>query len=539
MQNIYPIIMFLFFSILFSGCGKGDVSNTSNSGVTSNPSTTITLSTDCSGSNCGSSANAYKGSGIGIWRAKNTQAASSKLDVTLSNVANKEITIVFTNEGDTDVSLSRITVDASLKREMRGNEFTENYNKIIHFEKRVDVKKLLQQSYSINQNQKLRAISPKVWNEGDQRGWLIEPYETLESRTATLKRQTTASDGRTINFWVENSETGKVTDGILSEISGKFLGLYSEVVNLAGKPWGTHKYSNLILDEQPLDIVLANFDKDNRAGGVIGYFFGVNNFLSRSNSNEALALFVDTETLYLSSMGTAITLGTMAHELTHAINFYQRDVLSDDDFDTFLDEMTAIMMEDVLSSQIDPSYSDTKTRYISWLQNPSVYNCDFTYWKDGYYCDGKSVNNYDVAASFGAFLLRQHGIAFYKNIFKTNSDSSISNDRLRSINILGKAIKTYDNGGFGYALQHWGASIALFPVGISPQGFGYPVLNSDGVHLEAFDGNSYRSNRQLPSSSPSLLKAHGHFPFLRKVSSDTYAESFTVPRNVSVTIVVK
>ncbi|MDR1555264.1 MAG: hypothetical protein LBS39_04465 [Campylobacteraceae bacterium] len=552
MRNVFvTAAFFVLFGVLLSGCGKGDINNTAGGGGATPPptppSTAITLSVDCSGYYCASSSNTYVGGGIGVWRAKNTHASSyASLNVDLSNVANRDITVVFTNEGNNDVSLSPIAINVSLKREIQGNEFSESFDEIVHFEKRVDVNELLKQSSHASQNQKLKSISPKVWYVGNKTTWIIEPYGIVENRTATLRKQAN-SNGRTINFWVEDGEfeIGKITDTMLDTIRDKFSNdIYPYAVSLAGEPWGSHAYlSDFISGDQPLDIVLVNFDKDNTPHGVVGYFYGLNNFLSVPRSNEAIVLFADTETLYLGGTdGVFGTLSTMAHELTHAINFYQRDVLHENDnFDTFLDEMSAIMMEDVLGSKIDSVYSDIDGRYSSWLANgdKAIYNCDFTIWEDGRYCSGKSIYNYSVAGSFGAFLLRQYGIDFYKRLFKTNGSSSINNYRLKSVDILDRAIKAYNSEGLGRALQRWGAGIAMFPVNVSPNGFGYPELNESGFYLRAFDGNLYASKRRLPASSPSILEAHGHFPFLRKTTSSTYKETFSVPPNVSVTIVVK
>ncbi|MDR0408069.1 MAG: hypothetical protein LBH45_04040 [Campylobacteraceae bacterium] len=538
MQNKRIIVSFLvFFGILLSGCGQGDINNigTGNKGGgggTPPSSSKIELSADCSGSDCGNNGNAYTGSGVGVWRAKNSGTSYASLNVALSNVANKEITVVFTNEGSTDVSLPSISVDTSLGKEIN---IEDDSKKIIHFEREFDFEQLLKRDFFANQNQRFRSISPN-YVIGNTKTWWMKPYEIFDGRATTLKKQITSS-GRGINFWVEDSEfaNNKVTDEMLDNIAGGFNDIYPDIVALAGEPWGTHQYSNLLIEsDQPLNIVLANFDKDGEAYGVVGYFWNINNFLDTNElpykSNEALVLFVDTETLYLGNNGILDTLSTMAHELTHAIHFYQRSVVMEDSFDTFLNEMSAIMMEDILASKIDAYYNSVESRYHSWLRD-KTYNCDFTYWKEGYYCDGKSVKNYDVAGSLGAFLLRQHGIDFYKNLFKTRSNTS-GNERAKSLNILDRSI----NGGLGRALQRWGASIALFPQYTSPAGFGYPELNKEGFYLKAFDGNNIR---KLPTSSPSTLKANGHFPFLRKTSGNTYTESFTVPPNVSVSVVVK
>ncbi|MDR3177407.1 MAG: hypothetical protein LBT96_00330 [Campylobacteraceae bacterium] len=537
MKSRFAMALFVtLFSVLSLGCGpEGDNNvedDTDDNEITlplPAPTAVISLASACSGSYCGNNGNSHKGSGVGIWSAKNTEAPSASLDIELSNVANKEIMVVFTNEGhNVPYYFPNIYVDTSLKKNIY-EESTEDFDETIHFNKKVDLQKLLEQ----DDVKKSKSISPKVWNTGDKESWIIEPYDKRESRTAILVAKGSSS-GRNINFWVESSEyqSTKISQDTIRNIANKFVTLYSYAVSLAGEPWGTHGYGNLIAgSNQPLNIVFVNFDNNNKGGGVAGYFYGRNNFLNAEGSNEALALFIDTETIY--AKGTLVALSTIMHEFTHAINFYQRDILIDDDFDTFLEEMSANMMEDVLSNMISTTYSDTIDRYSSWIKNATFYNVDFSNWKS-------ESSYYDITASFGAFLLRQYGVEFYKNLFITHSDPSISKAKLKSLNILDKVIKPYNNsGGLGRALRHWGASIALLPYNASPSGFGYPRKISGGFTLKEIDGNSYINTRKLPTSSPSVLRPHANFPFLRRATNGIYKESFVVPQNVSVTIVVK
>ncbi|MDR1614079.1 MAG: hypothetical protein LBS26_00720 [Campylobacteraceae bacterium] len=539
MQKMFKIFLTAAVIVFWVGCGGVEEEDGSSGGGGESG----VLTSDCSGTYCGSNENNYAGSGIGVWRYKNSGSRNAALNVSLNNVANKDITIVFTNEGVSSVTLPYISVDTSLHNEMSmqnwgGGDYVDTFNyipdAIREFNAREYLLKEVEPSQSIiNYNQ----IFAKTWSLGEQNEWYVHKSSTVyEKRIATLKKQITVS-GRTVNIWVENSEygSGKMSDTIINSISGYLNTVISSVVSVAGEPWGQHSYTNLISAVQPLDIVLVNLKKDNQPFGTLGYFYALNNFLNSgtiTSSNEALAVFVDTETIYLHSNGTLYAVSTIAHELTHAVHFYQRSVRIDDPFDTFLNEMSAIMMEDIVAKKIDSTFNDVKFRYIDWHEE-SDYRYDFADWS----LSGDT--NYDVAGSFGAFLMRQHGINFYKALFATRSSSG-STDHEKSLNILDKAIKSYNGEGLGRALQRWGASIAMFPSSSSPSGFGYPARNSDnGFTFEAFDGNSYKPYRKLPTYSPASLYAHAHFPFLRKTAGYTYSEQFIVPPKVSVSIVVK
>jgi hypothetical protein len=192
------------------------------------------------------------------------------------------------------------------------------------------------------------------------------------------------------------------------------------------------------------------------------------------------------------------------------------------------------MMEDIVAKKLDSTFNDSKLRYQKWHSGTS-YRYDFADW------ELSGDINYNIAGSFGAYLLRQYGVDFYKKLFATRSSPSMpaADSRAKSLNILDEALKSYGGISLGRALQRWGASIAMLPASTAPHGFGYPSKSSGGFEFEAFDGNSYKSYRKLPTSAPSSLFAHGHFPFLRQTSSYTYTETFTVPPKVSVSIIVK
>jgi hypothetical protein len=543
MQKIFKLLLAQLIVLFLVGCGgSGNGSdqsgNTEGQGGGKDPSgnSAPSFTSDCSENYCGSNANTYTGIGIGAWHYKNNSDKNVALNVSLSNVTDKNITIVFTNEGSNKVQLPHITVNTALKSKMnvKNAGYIDTFNYIPDNIKKFNFKDLTLQKSKSYQNTNYQ-IAANTWGVNDQKHW----YVSKEQRIATLKKQETIS-GLTVNIWLENSEYGdkKITDATIDKISSRLDDVVRNVVSIAGEPWGTHQYSNLIPSNQPLNIVLANFNQDGQGFGTIGYFYPLNNFINDSasikDSNEALAIFVDTETIYDNRTDDGILYGisTIAHELTHAVHFYKRLVVTGEGFDTFLNEMTAIMMEDIVAQDIDSTFNNVKLRYVQWHKD-TLYGHNFADW----ITDDDSDDSYDIAGSFGAFLLRQHGVNFYKTLFTARSDLSASN---KSLNILDKAIKEYNGEGLGRALQRWGASIAMLPANESPKGFGYPMrYDNNDFYFEGFDRNDYKKYRTLPEKSPETLEGYAHFPFLRKPIGNTYTEEFTVPSNVSVSIIVQ
>jgi hypothetical protein len=465
----------------------------------------------CDNPSCNINLNVSSKNSIDVWSYKNSNSSSVNLNISIHTTSDKEITVIYTNEGNSYVTMPYISVNTALEDEM------------------IYPHKKMEEFFEPAGSDVLRYLEPDIidWNDSldfgqtlsisDTRTWISHQNYGATSRTATLRKQLSVN-GRTINLWIEDSEyaNGNMDVKKIDSISSNISTIYTNVVSVAGEPWGPHIFYGLIPENQPLDIVFINFGNS----GYAGYFWINNNYINKDNSNKALVIFVTTRS------SAASTLSTIAHELTHAINFYQRFIVTKDfnmyeyeAFD-FLDEMMAVMMEDIVADKI--SYNSAANRYMNWLNTP-LYQYDFANWQGG--------DSYSVVSSFGSFLLRQYGIDFYKTLLGTLGTS---------IDVIDKAIKVYDNDGLAKALRNWGASIAMFPAVTAPEGFGYPErLNDNGFNLEAFDGSAYGKYRKLPTSSPATLAPHAHFPFLRKTTNNTYNESFVVPNGVGVSIVVK
>ncbi|WP_187360141.1 M30 family zinc metallopeptidase [Chitinolyticbacter meiyuanensis] len=383
------------------------------------------------------------------------------------------------------------------------------------------------------------AEKPSAAIVGNNQIWYVH-VDQMETRTATLRRKLTAADGRIINFWVENGEFAgdRLTETQLDTIASRFStgsnAIYGMVTGLAGEPWGAHSLNDLIGPNQELDIVLVNFDHDNQPYGLMGYFWSYNNFkrsTSTPQSNESLSLYLDTETIYRTAGDTGLKtqLNTLAHELTHMINFYQRGVVLDNTFDTFLEETSALMMEDIVGLRIDPDYHPIRDgRFPDWL-NQAGYNCNVTTWDDD---SGSACFSYSVNGSFGGYLLRYYGVEFYRRLLRDDSSSN-------SVTLLDNAIRGVGGLGLADAVRRWGTSIALLPALGTPATFGYPERIDSGYTLPGINGPDYLADRVLPSSVPSMLQGYAHFPVVRTPAGNSYNETISVPPGTTLSVIVQ
>lgn len=535
----------LALGAVLAGCGGG------GGGGPSGPSSQLTAA--CSGTACGAAnATTYSGQGVGVWSYTNTTQAEQQIPVGLTNLGSKQVTLIYTNNGDASVPMPALTLTppaattATAQKSLSAAPATVNRipDRIRNFKPRLT-------AADMQARQSIKPQAAAILPVGSQRSWFVQPGDSrIEARQATLRRQAsvpTPTGTRTINVWLEDSEydAAKVSDAMLDTLLQRFTSgsdaVYPLITGLSGEPWGAHSYSDLIDPEQPLDIVFVNFVPDRTPYGLLGYFWSLNNFKQDpanpdlKYSNQSLSFYMDTETLYLDpAEGMTNQISTLSHEFVHMTNFYRRSVQlskpgTDYAFDTFLEEMSAMMGEDIVAQRVTPGFNSIANgRVPSWLSR-SGFNCDPAAWSAD---TAAPCFGYDVNGSLGAYLVRQYGVGFYKQLLSNTTSTD-------SLQVLGNAIQQAGGPTLPVAIQRWGANIALLP-GDVPSGYGWPARTEQGFTLAAINGSSLASSRVLPTTVPVNLNARGHFPFLRQPDAQgTYQEQLRVPAGSTLTAVVR
>lgn len=508
----------------------------------------------CSGANCSAVSNTqYTGSGVGVWKVSNTSASAITKEVSINGFTGQELTLIYTNEGAVDQPMPTISLSSAnqptyaMSKELSQSTHSAINEKVNQYNLTQWKEKAARSSNQYNTVllSNMASSAPSFAKVGEIKSWNYMRNDNDNAvANATLVKQVSTKDGRLVNFWVQTDEYAatKITQTMIDQMAATFAtnnkAIYDGVVEIAGAPWGPHNYSNMISgSNQPIDIVLVNITPDSRAYGTLGYFWSGNNFTKTSerNSNESLSFYLDTETLYLEkNIGVKILSYTLAHEFTHMANFYNRAVAKgspDYVFSQFMEEMSALMMEDTLSSYISTDYHSIRdNQFPQWL-NDAAYNCSINEFDVSLTGD---CPGYAVHASFGSYLLRTYGVNFYKSVFRDFSSKD-------SMALLDRQIKLSGGSGMPATLSNWGTSIAVLPSDKTPYGFGLPSRTDVFQYpLVALDQPYYKDVRKLPTSVPATLQGNGgHFPFLRKGVSGTYTEKFTIPANTTLTIVVK
>ena len=520
----------------------------------------------CTGASCGAaSGTAFSGSGIGVWRFRNTTACPASLDFRLTGVAaGMEGLLLFSNGTAGPVStlpspgaLATPPV-AALRLEIpldadptalamdRWHEFLLEENRQLG----LSLRSLPAHAPSAGPRT-LTAASPAPVALGDPRDWRENATSPPPTYPTFARAICTLPGGRRAVFWVDPAaETaGSITSDDLAYFRTTFCGAAGDEANggfarvraLMGDPWGAVPASlagSLVSDAAGLQDVNLVFLQVPVVPGKpkvwVGYFYGLNNFLRSADpqfasSNEALAFFIDAAQIHLTATSRSYLASALLHELTHMVNFYQRPVLRDVANDTWLEETTATMVEDVVVPVATPDHTS-----IIPLQRIRPYvasggGITYTGWLY------PEQNSYALAGAFGAFVNRRHG---------TSILSGTTTCATGGIACVDGLIRAAGGEGFADDFARTGASIfALFPAAAIPEGFGYPARVTGAYTLAAIDVSAFAASRKGSAAALTLdFPATSHTYKLDDVPAgrtDYARTGIVVPAGTSLHVVVR
>jgi hypothetical protein len=465
--------------------------------------------------NCGAvNSTTYSGSGIGIWHKTNLNAGTSNVAVSIGGLVNKSVTLVVTNQTPVVLALPLLRPHTDYIEPPTGPAPVEDPVATL-------------------------ATTPKVHRNAvvalpaaaQMRNFLVKDGTI---RTTTLMQQYTLSDGALVSLWVENSQIGatKMTPAITAALGASFAGaggVYDTLKAVGGPLWGPHSFNSYMgWSNISIDLIFVGLGAPASVYGDVGYFYAKNNALKSADpaSNESLALFLDADTTYGDGERGLRTMKTvMAHEGLHMSNFYRRSIKmgATFQFTPWLEEMTAMMVEDAFAGTMGTTYNPTRDSRLPYYFPTSAYACavtDFT-------CGG-----YPLVGSFGGFLMRQLGMPFLKAL--------LNNPVAGSEAALDAAIKVVrPSSSLGDEVRKFTVSmVALLPAVAPPAGFGFPGLSSTELTLVGFDTQTLDPNRWMPTVAPTALNAYASFPVSRARVTGIFRETVSVPAGATLSVVV-
>jgi Peptidase M30 len=541
-------------AVALTACGGGGGDASSNAAARPAPGANAIV-VDCTGCGATSPTTFVPGSSAGVWRYVNQSGGSATAQVSISGLTGQSVYMTLANPTGLDIALppggnyrtevALFSVASSpLRAARKAHSHTED--SMLEFNRQGFKNYLNPRSNKTSSNG--LAVKPLLKaTTGDTRRWTdclsVEPLESCNAtdhgRDTTLVEQRSTQDGRTVNFWVENTERGanRITDRIVSDLISAYvdpLGIHDSIKALGGEPWGTTLYPDqLIADNRQIDIVVANLTPDAQPTGVLGYFFSGNNFLSSqfSPSNEAVMLFIDAEAIYLNAdLTTAKT--ALAHEATHMTSFFRRNATraTPAAFDLWLEETTAMAAEDITANRITPGFNPVRDERLPFYLSTRSGNCSLT----DFQITGGTCFSYDVNGVFAAYLVRQLGVDFYKALLDSPHTDSVT--------ALDQAIKAFrPASSLGQELRSWAqVTFAATPDSDLPAGYGYrsvPIAPS-GFDLPGIDLISIGAISRFSGSSPGSVRSRASVSWKRPGSVGTFAENVIVPAGTALTITI-
>jgi hypothetical protein len=512
---------------------------------------------DCNGLNCPAvGGNNYSGKGIGFWKYKNTTPNDIYLDVSINGVsATDEVNLIFSNGQNLDISsapnqgIKSLSFTSNAAPQLNKSNETSEAN-ISHYIDLLDLKEIKKEIKSIKTTSNKEGINfaPSISNYiapkiGDTKIWIDTYNSGSTAYSARAYNICTIGGNRNAIFWVDpNAITNYgISNSSLDKLASSFCGLNGAAALLSsqlGAVWGAHNYTSSHISDansQDLNILILNVPTTSKWGG---YHAGSNTFLKSysskySNSNEAIAIFLHPN--QINSNNISYAASTLIHEMTHAINYFQQTILNQGshDYDTWLEETSALMSEDLISPLKITNSDGSKF-------NPTIENRIPTYMKSGggvNLIDWTTLSNasYAMGASFGAFLLRQYSSEIHKKMI---------NCTLPSYTCIDNLIKSYGGNGIQEDFSKFGSSIfSHLPDTVLPKGYGFPSNTNSSFPLDSINILNIKNNL---SSNPSPMgnnfpkTTHYYIKDIIPAGQTTYnRKSIKVPSGTEINLTIQ
>lgn len=521
---------------------------------------TSLLEVACSGASCGAvNPSQYSGAGVGIWRYVNVTASPVTIDVGIGGVrAGLSATLLFSNGKATPTTLPAAGALASPQEIALLPAFPFDWDPAEQARDQAHAnmlelnRDLALSLRSLPQADPAAAAGANITLQaplptpvvGDTRTWYDNSVRASPVAYAGVVAKVVCSipGGRKAVFWVDPAATsaGNVSDADLAYFQATFCdtgGGYGAVTALRGDVWGTFAstYPTILIQDvgpalQDVHVVFLNVPSGTAWGG---YFYSFNSFQKTYSppnyaySNETLAFFVNARGIKTSR---GYYGSTLLHELTHMVNYYQRSLKKGAPYDTWLEEMSAMMTEDVITPAVTPDHyakiPDNRIRpYIESGGAISLIN----------WGTGVPLGNYALGGSLGAFLDRRHGLSVYTDMV----DCATS---LSSYACVDSLIQAAGGVGFGDEFARLGATVfGLLPVTGTPSGYGFPAATAGAYSLAAIDLSSYARPATAASlGSDFLATTHTYQVETVAVGKTTYIRTgVLVPPGAELLLVIR
>ncbi len=207
-------------------------------------------------------------------------------------------------------------------------------------------------------------------------------------------------------------KTIKVTKRGVEKIAEKFEAIYGpETSLLGGVSLDEFKYSNIIETSEKITILISNLGLQSGGETTLGYFYPgdlycdfdvtVNGNKIEDFSNQRLMFTLNTIG-FSADYGADVIYSTLGHEFNHMINYINKVLKHNTQFDTWFTEMLSAITED-----FTPDYLGIENT-VKYKRLPYFNNYPYSGMID-WDATGNSLFAYGFAYAFGSYLVRNYG----------------------------------------------------------------------------------------------------------------------------------
>ena len=241
--------------------------------------------------------------------------------------------------------------------------------------------------------------------------------------------------------WYVKNDNINITDEKLQLLADTFDEIYEKETYLFGSNIPTFEYSNIIdiPENTKINIIVYDIYGDyeiteaNDGGGVAGYFWPLdfikNDYLIQNEdvrkSNECECIHIDS---WFLEKQPEMQRSAIAHEFQHLLHYVNKTLNSgfvvikdgvryNQESATWFNEMMSMVCEDIMQSHLSIDDKDSPKGRLSLFNQ--TFMMGFNYWRDrahGYQDDNNVGISYANAYAFGAYLVRNYGIDFIKEL---------------------------------------------------------------------------------------------------------------------------
>ena len=351
----------------------------------------------------------------------------------LSEYVNKNVFVIYRNDSEEDLNViisQNTTAATNIKMNENKMQSSGNYYNIPYNPPEFHFEKIIAASTSsyINRNMQKSESAPAIGDKRDFYGFDSNDLVVDNlAKDAVLK-----VIGDHCNVWYVTKDGINVTDDMLHTLASTFDSIFEKETYLFGSNIPTIEYDNIIsIDESTkIDIIVYDIFGDVETtkannGGTYGYFASLdfrNQDLEENGitykSNNSQCLHIDS---YFLEVVPDAQRSTIAHEFQHLLHYVNKNLncplfdqnnqfTGNQESETWFNEMMSMVCEDIMQSQLGIEDKDSPKSRLSLFN--SIYNLGFTTWRNG----EDVYFSYANAYAFGAYLLRNYGINFIKEL---------------------------------------------------------------------------------------------------------------------------